>query len=98
MVDKLKINIYSANKQNIKEVSTKCVEFLKSVSFLPQQILETNLTDLQFKGENRTVVLIAKSSAIPKAISISEIIKMEVPNVSQLNSLVNLEVSLIFSK
>ncbi|KAK9172566.1 DNA/RNA-binding protein Alba-like protein [Cryptosporidium meleagridis] len=72
MVDKLKINIYSANKQNIKEVSTKCVEFLKS-------------------GENRTVVLTAKSSAIPKAISISEIIKMEVSNLSQLNSLINLE-------
>ncbi|TRY51414.1 DNA/RNA-binding protein Alba-like protein [Cryptosporidium tyzzeri] len=79
MVDKLKINIYSANKQNIKEVSTKCVEFLKI-------------------GENRTVVLIAKSSAIPKAISISEIIKMEVPNVYQVNSLINLEVSLIFSE
>ncbi|OII75348.1 uncharacterized protein cubi_01869 [Cryptosporidium ubiquitum] len=78
MDEKLKINIHSANKQNIKRVSRKCVEFLKS-------------------GKNRTVVLKAKSSAIPKAISISEVVKMEISNATQINSLINLEVSFIFA-
>ncbi|KAF7457310.1 DNA/RNA-binding protein Alba-like protein [Cryptosporidium felis] len=70
MGEKVKINIYSSNKQNIRRTSDKCMKSLKN-------------------GDK--VILTAKSSAIPKAISVSEIIKLEIPNIVQFNSLFNLE-------
>lgn len=95
MDETLKIHIRSANKQNAELVSTKCIDFLKSVSHLHRKYYKLHFYPVMriTKGGKRKVILIAKSSAISKAITVSEIVKLEIPNVSQYNSLVNLEVS-----
>ncbi|KAK6588872.1 hypothetical protein RS030_2249 [Cryptosporidium xiaoi] len=50
--------------------------------------------DYLMEDKNRAVKLIARSNAIPKLISISEMVKSKLPHIIQINNLLNLDVSL----